>query len=325
MGATTAIAADVSRDQGNYPLDVSIIIATYNARELLLNCLASIYDHPPKVPFEVIVYDDASKDGTTQAVSAQFPQVRLYTNEVNVHYATSNNRAFRVAQGRFYFLLNSDTLVMPDAIDLMVRFLCEHPDAGAVGSKLLNEDGTLQLSVKSLPSIGSALFGLRSFLFRWFPTNRFTRAHLPQINNDIDVPCVAGYVSSAAVMIPREVVERVGDLDRRLSYHVDADYSKRISDLGLKNYYLPTARIVHLNHRGGTMVSFRRRFRSLVEFHRGSYIYYVKHVRWSRWSPMQIVVIGGLAARFILSLGGQLVAEVYDMGKWCLNRKKEIR
>ena len=102
------------------------------------------------------------------------------------------------------------------------------------------------------------------------------------------MPFPAGYVSSAAVMIPRHIVDKVGGLDRRLSYHVDADYCKRIADAGYKSYYLPTAAIIHLDHKGGTMVSLRRRFRSLVEFHVGSYIYYRKHVQKSAWAPMHL-------------------------------------
>jgi GT2 family glycosyltransferase len=128
-------------------------------------------------------------------------------------------------------------------------------------------------------------------------------------------PFAAGYVSSAAVMIPRHIIERVGGLDRRLSYHVDADYCRRIANLGYKSYYLPTATIIHLEHKGGTMVSLRRRFRSLVEFHVGSYIYYRKHVQTSVWSPMHIIVVLGLSARFLVSIVAQGSAELVDFAR----------
>jgi N-acetylglucosaminyl-diphospho-decaprenol L-rhamnosyltransferase len=294
---------------------LSIIIATYNARELLANCLRSIAQNPPKEAYEVIVVDDASIDGTSEMVRAHFPEVRLLRNEVNRHYAFSNNRAFECARGEYFLLLNNDTIVLPDALDRMIAFLREHSDAGAVGSKLLNEDGSVQWSVKSLPNPGSALFGARSPLTRLFPNNPFSRHHLLHLDRDMTTPFAAGYVSRAAVMIPRHIIERVGGLDRRLSYHVDADYCRRIANLGYKSYYLPTATIIHLEHRGGTMVSLRRRFRSLVEFHVGSYIYYRKHVQRSPWSPMHIIVVLGLSARFLLSIVAQGCAELVNFAR----------
>ncbi len=292
---------------------LSVIIPTYNARELLADCLQSIYQNPPGSPYEVIVVDDASVDGSSEMVRERFPEVRLLRNEVNRHYAHSNNRAFQHARGQYLYLLNNDTIVLPQALDRMLAFLQEHPEAGAVGSRLLNGDGSIQWSVKSLPNPGSALFGARSIITRIFPNNRYSRKHLQHLDRDLTKPFVAGYVSSASVMMPRSVVDQVGELDRRLSYHVDADYCKRIADAGYQSYYLPTATVIHLEHKGGTMVSVRRRFRSLVEFHVGSYIYYQKHIQRSPWSPTQIVVAVGLFSRFLVSIGTQALAELRDM------------
>src|SRR4051794_27652956 len=94
---------------------ISVIIATYNARRLLADCLASIDENPPSEPYEVIVVDDASADGTSEMVRARFPGVRLLRNEVNRHYAFSNNRAFEYARGEYVLLLNNDTIVLPQA------------------------------------------------------------------------------------------------------------------------------------------------------------------------------------------------------------------
>jgi hypothetical protein len=303
-----------AHDRGEPQIVLSVVIATYNARVLLADCLNSIEQNPPSTSYEVIVVDDASADGTSEMVRICFPKVRLLRNEVNRHYAFSNNRAFECARGEYLLLLNNDTIVLPDALDRMLAFLREHPEAGAVGSKLLNEDGSTQWSVKSLPNPGSALFGARSIITRLSPNNPFSRRHLLHLNSAM-TPFAAGYVSSAAVMIPRHVVDKVGGLDRRLSYHVDADYCKRMANLGYKSYYLPTAVIIHLDHRGGTMVSLRRRFRSLVEFHVGSYIYYRKHVQKSRWTSMQIVVMLGLCARFLVSILGQTGAELVRIAR----------
>src|SRR5258708_22416675 len=302
-------------DRAEPQIVLSVIIATYNARSLLADCLRSIAQNPPKEAYEVVVVDDASKDDTSEMVRTSFPEVRLLRNEVNQHYAFSNNRAFECARGEYLLLLNNDTIVLPDALDRMVAFLREHPDAGAVGCKLLNEDGSIQWSVKSLPNPGSALFGARSIITRLFPNNPFSRHHLQHLSCDMINPFVAGYVSSAAVLIPRHVIDKVGGLDRRLSYHVDADYCKRIENLGYKSYYLPTATIIHLDHKGGTMVSVRRRFPSIVEFHRGSYIYYQKHIQTSVWSPMHLAVVLGLFARFVVSIVARICAELIRIAR----------
>ena len=294
---------------------LSVIIATYNARELLANCLRSIAQNPPRESYEIIVVDDASVDGTSEMLRAQFPHALLLRNEVNRHYAFSNNRAFECARGEYFLLLNNDTIVLPDALDRMIAFLRQHPDAGAVGSKLLNEDGSIQWSVKSLPNPGSALFGARSIITRLFPNNPFSRHHLLHLDRDMTTPFAAGYVSSAAVMIPRHIIDKVGGLDQRLSYHVDADYCRRISDIGFKSYYFPAATIIHLDHKGGTMVSLPRRFRSLVEFHVGSYLYYRKHIMKSSWSPTHIIVVLGLLIRFGLAALAQVFAELASIAK----------
>lgn len=289
---------------------LSIIIATYNGRVLLRDCLNSIYANPPRAPFETIVVDDASVDGTCEEVQEEFPQVILLRNQMNVHYGRSNNRAIDVARGNYIYLLNNDTIMLPGSLDAMVEFLREHKEVGGVGSKLLNEDGTTQWSVKTLPNLMSALFGARSIITRKFPGNRFSRQHLLHQGGDKGLPFPAGYVSSASLMIPREVVQRVGYLDERLSYHVDADYCKRIWDAGWEVYYLPSAVVIHLDHKGGTMVNRKRRFKSIVEFHRGSYIYFQKHILKSSWHPMHLVAIVGLGARFLLSLSLQALKEV---------------
>lgn len=289
---------------------LSVIITNYDGREVLKNCLASLYRNPPSRSFEVIVVDDASRDGSAEMVEEHFPEVRLLRNDVNVHYGRSNNRALEVARGGYVHLLNNDTLMLPGALDAMLAFLDEHPEAGAVGSRLLNEDGTIQWSVKTLPNVMSGLFGARSIITKLFPRNPFSRNHLLHLSHDMSRPFTAGYVSSASIMLRRDVTRKVGGLDERLSYHVDADYCKRVWDAGWQVYYLPEATVIHLNHRGGTMVDWRRRLRSVVEFHRGSYIYFVKHTMKSRWHPMHFVTAAGLALRFAVSLVLQAVEEM---------------
>jgi GT2 family glycosyltransferase len=303
---------------------LSIVISCYNTRNLVSDCLRSIYQNPAAEPYEIILVDDASSDGTSEMVRLTFPEVRLFRSEINRHYAHSNNWALDQARGRYVLLLNNDTLVLPRALDDMIAFLREHPDAGAVGCKLLNEDGTIQWSVKSLPNPAAAIFGARSILAKWFPSNRFSRHHLLHIGRDMTQPFVAGLVSGAASMMPLAVMKEVGPLDVRFFYHVDADYCKRIADAGYKCYYLPTAAIIHLNHKGGTMTSLSARFRSLAMFEVWSYRYYRKHIQKWSWSPMQIVIVLGLSFHFLALASAQALAELSRVARSWLQPKKPM-
>ena len=313
--------------QANVAIALTIIIASYNTRELLSDCLRSIYQNPPSELYEIIVVDDASKDGTSEMVGACFPEVRLLRNETNRHYAYSNNWAFSIAQGQYVLLLNSDTIVLPQALDGMLAFLKMHPEAGVVGCRLLNGDGTIQWSVKSLPNAGSALFGARSIITRMFPNNRYSRMHLLHLGCDMTAPfrIESGYLSSAAFMVPREIACEVGNLDPRLAYHVDADYCKRIADAGYKCYYLPTATIIHLNHKGGTLADIRTRFRSLLMFEVHSYLYYRKHIRRSMWNPMRIFVPLGLFCHFLILITAQTCTEFVTTSRSLLRPKASAR
>lgn len=300
----------VGDDVAGADIALTIIITCYNTRDLVADCLASIYQNPPTEPYEIFLVDDGSADGTSDMARAAFPEVRLLRSEVNRHYAPSNNWALDHARGRYVLLLNNDTIVLPRALDEMIAFLHEHPDAGAVGCRLLNEDGSIQWSVKSLPNPVAALVGSRSFVAKLFPDNRFTREHLLHVGRDMTQPFVAGYVSSAASMTPLSVMKKVGPLDPRLAYHIDADYCKRIGDAGFKSYYLPTATIIHLNHRGGAMASLPVRFRSLMMFEVQSYRYYRKHLQTSPWSPMVILVAAGLSLHFLALASAQACVEL---------------
>jgi GT2 family glycosyltransferase len=286
---------------------LSIVISCYNTREVVADCLRSIARHPPRCGHEIILVDDASADGTAEMVTALFPAVRLLRNARNQHYTVSNNRGIAQASGEYILLLNSDTIVLPGALDAMVAFLRDHPEAGAVGCKLLNEDGSLQWSVKALPGALSPLFGARSLITRLWPTNPLSRRHLLHLSHDMTQPFSAegGYISGAAAMMPRGVLEQVGALDPTLVYHVDADHCKRIADAGYKCFYLPTASILHLNHRGGTMANPWARLRTLLMFELHSYRFYRKHHRPARWSPMPGIVVLGLSCHFLALAAGQ--------------------
>ena len=289
---------------------ISVIIASYNTRELLSRCLDSIYRVPSDRAVEVFVMDDASSDGSPEMVRERFPQVRLIVNRENRGYAYSNNLGIAKSRGQFVYLLNSDTEVHPGALDHLASFLETHPDVGAVGSALYNSDGSVQASVKSLPTVRSAFFGKRSWLARWFPRFSAIRSELLNWRVEAGVPFEAGYVSSASIMMPRDVVERVGDLDTRLWYFIDADYCRRIWDIGRSVYCVPAAKVLHSEHLGGTLAGWKQRFRSMWRFHYGAYVYFRRHSGWAAWHPVTAIIVLGIAARFVLSFVVQTIKEI---------------
>jgi GT2 family glycosyltransferase len=290
-------------------VEVTLVVPNYNARAMLERCLESITRDPPARSFEIVVIDDASSDGSAALVRDRYPQARLIANRRNQGYGRSCNLAIAEARGRYVYLVNNDVELLPGVVELLADFLDAHPEAGAAGSLLYNSDGSVQRSVKAHPSLRSAFFGARSFVSRWFPSNPFTRAELLHWRAEEGQPFTSGYVSSASLMVRREEFDRVGDLDVRLTYFNDADFCRRLWKSGRAVYYVPRARAVHHDHKGGTQVSPRRRFLSVIEFHLGAFRYYRRHSGKPAWHPWNVLVVAGLAARFIPCIVIQTVLE----------------
>ncbi len=127
-----------------YEIEITIIIVNWNTKEFLRKCCQSLYDTTCGVMFEVYVVDNNSKDGSTEMVKRVFPQISLIENKQNEGFARANNKVLRHAKGRYILLLNSDTVVFDQTLDKMLAYMDEHQDAGVLGCKLINKDGSLQ-------------------------------------------------------------------------------------------------------------------------------------------------------------------------------------
>ncbi|MBC8487935.1 MAG: glycosyltransferase family 2 protein, partial [Bacteroidetes bacterium] len=125
-------------------MDLSIIIVNHNTCELLINCITSVNGNSKTIDFEIIVVDNNSKDDSVSRMRELFPKVMIIENNQNVGFATANNQAIRDSKGEVVLLLNPDTIVVEGAIEKSYEFLCNHPDAGVVGCKLLNTDYSIQ-------------------------------------------------------------------------------------------------------------------------------------------------------------------------------------
>ena len=239
-------------------IDLNISIVSYNTKALLKDCLNSIYKNTGKYEFEVIVVDNNSEDGSVAMVEKEFPQVKLIRNRENVGFARANNQVIRQSKGRYILLLNSDTVVISDALSKMISFMDNHPEAGAVGGKVFRPDLTAQPSTRiclDLRTLFISFFDLKKLVppaYRRFvvkllgPLLGKTVCSYVDCYLDEEGPRLVDEVQGACFCVRREVVEQVGLLDENFfMYYEDIDWSIRIRKEGWRLYILPEAPIIH--------------------------------------------------------------------------------
>jgi hypothetical protein len=252
---------------------VSIVIVNWNTRDLLRDCLLSIRNETT-VPFEIIVVDNASTDGSDAMVRAEFGDVVLIANTVNRGFAGANNQGLAVARGAYLLLLNPDTLVLDGAIDRMLHWMAEHPDVGCAGCQVLEGPDAIQRTCFADPTPANQMiveFGLMR-LARLVP--RFGRPWYVDWDRksarEVDV------VSGMFMLLPRGVVDQAGLLDDAFFvYAEEADWCRRIRKAGWRCTFTPVAQIVHLD--GGSKSTAQIRSRMYVQMQKSHLIYARKH------------------------------------------------
>ncbi len=224
---------------------VSIIIVNWNTREILRDCLRSVYEHAGPVDFHVIVVDNASTDGSADMVRSEFGKVELIANSDNRGFAAANNQGMAVATGRYVLLLNSDTLVLDGAIAKMVTCADAHPDVAVLGCRVLNRDRSLQPTCFMYPSVLNVFLDVTS-LSKVAPRSRFFgRARMTwwKRDNVREVEVVTG----CFMLVRREAVDRVGVMDDSFfMYGEETDWCYRFRKAGWKVLFAPCGEIIHL-------------------------------------------------------------------------------
>ena len=242
-------------------IDLTVVVPSYNTRDLMEQTLRTVLEASAGLQVEVIVVDNASRDGSAEMVEQNFPEIELIRNERNLGFAAANNIAFRRSRGRYVLLLNSDTIVRPDTLGCLVQFLDDHPEAAAAGCKILNPDGTLQLeSRRSFPTPMAAFYKL-SGLSRLFPdSRRFGRYNLTYL--DEEQVSQVDALSGSCMMVRRRVIDEVGPLDEDyFMYGEDIDWCYRMQQAGWKIYYVPDTEIIHFRGESGKKVELRTQYR----------------------------------------------------------------
>lgn len=273
--------------------NLSVLVVSYNTRALLDACLKELQGSL-QTPYEVVVVDNASHDGSVEMLRNSWPQVRVLEMRTNVGFARAVNRGLALASGEYLLLLNPDTCVRPGALDQLVTFLGEHPEAGVAAPQLLNGDLTDQGTARAFPTPWASIFGRKSLLTRLAPNNRWSRRYMVGQRINQSAPFVVDWVSGACLMVRRDVLEKVGPLDERFfMYWEDADWCRRIGDAGYAVYCVPGAKVVHYEGQS----SLDRPARLVWTFHRSVYTYYTKHHLRQSWHPLRPLVAAGLAFR----------------------------
>ncbi len=224
---------------------LSVIIVNYNVKYFLEQALHAVRKACHNLDTEVIVVDNNSVDGSAAMVRQKFPEVTLIANTENLGFSKANNQAIQRSAGEYILLLNPDTVVEEDTFEKTVRFMDDHPDAGALGVKMLDGKGNfLPESKRAFPSPDVAfykIFGLSALFPKSKTFGKYHLGHLPEDQvHPVDV------LAGAFMLIRKSVLDKIGLLDESFfMYGEDIDLSYRIIQAGYVNYYFPETRIIH--------------------------------------------------------------------------------
>lgn len=290
--------ADLSR--------LSIIIVSWNVRDLLAACLASL----PREA-ETIVVDNASGDGSAAMVLARFPHVRLITNEDNLGFTRANNQGIVQSQGSFILFLNPDTVVQNEALDTMITYLHEHPNVGVVGPQLRYGDGSLQSSRRRFPTLATALFESTPLAWHLNPArNRLAlRYHMadrqPHQVQEVD------WLVGAALLTRREVLHQVGGFDESyFMYSEELDWCRRVKKAGWRIVYLPAATITHYEGKSSEQVVAARHLR----FNTSKVRYFRKHHGALQAGVLRLALLAMYAVEWLI-----------EFAKWLAGSRRALR
>ena len=245
-------------------LHLTVSIVNYNTRDLLKDCLKSVYESIRGIKFEVIVVDNNSTDDSLEMIKKEFSWVTLIENGGNVGFAKANNQALNRGKGRFFLLLNSDTVLLPNSVNKLVNFMDRHPKVGAVGCRLVFPDGTPQPYISKFLNLPSALWTVflgffnvkalvrspkwKKWLAKYFGSivGKTINLYLSYYLEDGKTVQEVDRVSGACMLVRGEAIKDVGLLDENFfMYGEDTDWCFRMRQRSWKIYVLPEVKVVH--------------------------------------------------------------------------------
>ncbi len=252
-------------------MDISFIIVNWNTKDLLQDCLNSIFKTVEALTYEIIVVDNASSDGSVEVLAQQYPQVKIIANQDNRGFGAANNQGFAVMRGKYALLINTDAVLTPGAVKKLWDFAEVNPRAAIVCGQLLNADGSKQNSIASFPTLFTlaANTSILEYLFpRRYPSKRYEHT----------APLTVDSAIGACMMIRKKALDEVSFFDERYFFFFEeTDMAYAMRRAGWKIYQVPDAQIYHLQgqsigHNAKSRIEFyRSRYHFLRKWHRGAY------------------------------------------------------
>jgi len=282
---------------------LSIIIPTFNTKELTIQCIKGIYSYHANLDFEIIVVDDNSTDCTSEAILKSFKDVNIIKNNINKGYCYSNNTGMKIASGQYVVIMNSDVVFIEPVFDKMIEFLGKAPEAGFAAIKLLNQDFTVQYSCRSFPSMK---FGLAFSLLPKIILKRLkSYRNYYTLDMDYSKTQMVDMASATCCIFRRELMDHVGLMDERYFMYVgDSEWFYRANKKGYKFYYLSSPQIIHLGSQSTQMGN--NKF-LLNEYSKGFELFFRDHMMQNYNIIYKVLIIIGLRVRHgIIMLKAQI-------------------
>ena len=289
-------------------MDISIIIVTWNTKDLLQQCLDSIHKTIHDITFEIIVIDNASEDDTVVMLRGKFPHITLIKNSRNLGFGAANNQGLRIMRGRYALLLNSDTVLTIHAVEELFAFMETHPESAMACGQLLNSDGSKQNSIASFPSLLTLMTNmpLLEYLFpKHYPSKRYNH------KNPVEVDSAIG----ACLLVRKKAIDEVGMFDERYFFFFEeTDWAYQMKKADWKIFHIPTAFIYHLQGQ-----SIGSDVRSRIEFYRSRYLFFRKWHSRAYYLLISSVIFFRLLINWLLTSAGNILTLGFHRGiraKW---------
>ena len=273
---------------------LSIVILSWNVRDLLRTCLHSLPLNDSTI--EIIVVDAASADGTAEMVRAEFPSVTLMASDENLGYTRGNNLGLRAAHGRYLFILNPDTEVVEgaEALMLMLDYMNAHPHVGVLGPQVRYPTGTVQSTRRRFPTLATGFFE-STWLQPLAPRTLLNRYYVRDVPDDVIAE--VDWVVGAALLVRREAYAQVGGLDEGFfMYSEELDWCRRLKAAGWQVVYFPPAQIIHYEAQSSAQVPAATHIR----FNTSKVRYYRKYHGALAAESLRWFLLGNFAVQFLL-------------------------
>ena len=292
-------------------LSLSIIILSYNTKSLTLKCLKSVYQQTKEIDFQVIVVDNASTDGSVEAVKKKFPQAEVIANKKNLGYGKANNQGLKKAKGKYILFLNSDTIILDRAIEKSAALMEKRKEIDLLGCRLLNRDKTVQPSGGFFPYLRRVFYQM--FFIDDLPLiNRLIKPYQQNRKSFYRQLEKVDWASGAFLLLKKKVIEKSGGFaEEFFMYSEEVELCFRAKKAGFQAWFYPGAQVVHLKGQ-----SSKDGFRAAVlGEYQGLKAFYQKHQPgWQMPVLKTILKVGALLRIFIFGIlgGNRQKKEVYD-------------